>query len=63
MSWGMIAFRWNPRAPKYFLHFNVHCLGDLREILTFHGNYVDFGGADEQKEAKLGIVGAWGRSE
>ena len=31
-------------------------------MLTKHGDWVDLGGADEQKEAKEGTVEAWGRS-
>ncbi len=45
------------------LIYNAQCLTDLHEMLKGHGDWMDLGGADEQKEAKPGTVEAWGRSE
>ena len=32
-------------------------------MLKAHGEWMDLGGADEQKEARPGTVEAWGRSD
>ena len=45
------------------LLYDARCLNDLHAILKAHGDWMDLGGADEQKEAKSGTVEAWGRSE
>ncbi len=47
---------------KTVLHYDARCLGDLHEMLKSAGDWVDLGGADEQKPAKEGTVEAWGRS-
>ena len=44
------------------LHYNARCLQDLHEMLKAHGDWMELGGADEQKPAKEGTVEAWGRS-
>jgi hypothetical protein len=45
------------------LLYDARCLEDLHKMLKDHGDWMDLGGADEQKEAKLGTVEAWGRSD
>jgi hypothetical protein len=45
------------------LLYDARCLNDLHAMLKEHGDWMDLGGADEQKEAKPGTVEAWGRSE
>ena len=47
---------------KTVLHYDARCLADLHEMLKQHGDWVELGSADEQKEAKAGTVEAWGRS-
>ena len=44
------------------LLYDARCLNDLHAMLVEHGDWIDLGGADEQKEAKDGTVEAWGRS-
>ncbi len=44
------------------LLYDARCLEDLHAMLKAHGDWMDLGGADEQKEAKPGTVEAWGRS-
>jgi len=48
---------------KTVLLYDARCLTDLHETLKTHGDWMDLGAADEQKEAKEGTVEAWGRSE
>ena len=45
------------------LHYDYKCLNDLHSMLKVHGDWMELGSADEQKEAKEGTVEAWGRSE
>ena len=45
------------------LHYDARCIDDLHAMLTKAGDWVELGGADEQKPAKEGTVEAWGRSE
>jgi len=45
------------------LFYDYRCLDDLHTMLKEHGDWMDLGSADEQKEAKDGTVEAWGRSE
>jgi len=45
------------------LHYDARCIGDLHAMLQTAGDWVELGGADEQKPAKEGTVEAWGRSE
>jgi hypothetical protein len=47
---------------KTVLHYDARCLADLHAMLKAHGDWMDLGGADEQKPAKDGTVEAWGRS-
>lgn len=44
------------------LFYDARCIDDLHAMLAVHGDWMDLGGADEQKEAKPGTVEAWGRS-
>ncbi len=44
------------------LHYDARCIEDLYAMLKGAGDWVDLGGADEQKPAKDGTVEAWGRS-
>jgi len=45
------------------LFYDYRCLNDLHIMLIKHGDWMELGSADEQKEAKEGTVEAWGRSE
>lgn len=45
------------------LHYDARAIDDLHAMLKKHGDWMDLGGADEQKPAKEGTVEAWGRSE
>jgi hypothetical protein len=47
---------------KTVLLYDARCVDDLHAMLTKHGDWMDLGGADEQKPAKEGTVEAWGRS-
>lgn len=44
------------------LLYNARCIEDVPAMLKEHGDWMDLGGADEQKEAKPGTLEAWGRS-
>lgn len=44
------------------LLYNAKCVEDVPAMLKEHGDWMDLGGADEQKEAKPGTLEAWGRS-
>ena len=44
------------------LLYDAKCIDDLHAMLKSHGDWMDLGGADEQKEAKAGTVEAWGRA-
>lgn len=44
------------------IHY-ARCVEDSVAMLKAHGDWMDLGGADEQKEAKEGTFEAWGRSE
>ncbi len=48
---------------KTVLLYDIRCINDLHVMLKEHGDWMDLGGADEQKPAKEGTVEAWGRSE
>jgi hypothetical protein len=48
---------------KTVLHYDAQAIDDLHAMLKKHGDWMDLGGADEQKPAKEGTVEAWGRSE
>jgi hypothetical protein len=47
---------------KTVLLYDARCLEDLRSMLQAHGDWMELGSADEQKDAKPGTVEAWGRS-
>ena len=47
---------------KPVLLYDARCVADLHAMLKAHGDWMDLGGADEQKPAKEGTVEAWGRS-
>ncbi|MCR8630257.1 DUF6855 family protein [Paenibacillus radicis (ex Xue et al. 2023)] len=47
---------------KTVLHYDYRCIDDLYAKLKEHGDWVELGSADEQKQAKEGTVEAWGRS-
>ena len=47
---------------KTVLHYDARCIDDLHAMLKTHGDWMELGGADEQKPAKEGTVEAWGRS-
>ena len=47
---------------KTVLHYDARCISDLHAMLKAAGDWVELGGADEQKPAKEGTVEAWGRS-
>jgi hypothetical protein len=47
---------------KTVLLYDARCVDDLHAMLKAAGDWVELGGADEQKPAKEGTVEAWGRS-
>jgi len=47
---------------KTVLLYDLRCINDLHTMLKKHGDWMELGGADEQKPAKEGTVEAWGRS-
>lgn len=47
---------------KTVLLYDARCLDDLHGMLKAHGDWMELGSADEQKEAKPGTVEAWGRA-
>ncbi len=47
---------------KTTLHYDAGCIEDMYSMLKKAGDWVELGGADEQKTAKEGTVEAWGRS-
>jgi hypothetical protein len=50
------------RVGKTVLLYDARCLEDLHSMLIKHGDWMELGSADEQKDAKPGTVEAWGRS-
>ena len=48
---------------KTVLHYDARAIDDLHAMLKKHKDWMDLGGADEQKPAKEGTIEAWGRSE
>jgi hypothetical protein len=46
---------------KTVLYYDARCVDDLVRMLKKTGDWVELGGADEQKPAKAGTVEAWGR--
>jgi hypothetical protein len=47
---------------KTVLHYDLRAIADLHAMLKAHGDWMELGSADEQKEPKEGTVEAWGRS-
>jgi len=47
---------------KTVLLYDARCIADLKKMLDDHGDWIELGSADEQKDAKAGTVEAWGRS-
>ena len=47
---------------KTVLLYDARCIDDLHAMLKAAGDWVELGGADEQKPAKDETVEAWGRS-
>lgn len=45
------------------LLYDARCVDDAVAMLKARGDWMDLGGADEQKEAKAGTFEAWGRAE
>lgn len=43
------------------LFYDARAIDDLHAMLKAHGDWMDLGGADEQKDTKPGTVEAWGR--
>jgi len=50
------------QVGKTQLRYDLRCIDDLHAMLTAHGDWMELGGADEQKPAREGTVEAWGRS-
>jgi hypothetical protein len=44
------------------LKYHLRAIEDLHAMLKKHGDWMELGSADEQKDAKDGTVEAWGRS-
>jgi hypothetical protein len=47
---------------KTVLLYDARCIDDLHAMLKAAGDWVELGGADEQKPTKEGTVEAWARS-
>ena len=47
---------------KTVLHYDARCINDLDAMLKENGDWMELGGADEQKPAREGTVEAWARS-
>jgi len=45
------------------LSYDLRAIEDLHKMLKKHGDWIELGSADEQKEAKEGTVEAWARSK
>ncbi|HET9853058.1 MAG TPA: hypothetical protein VFP56_11215 [Candidatus Limnocylindrales bacterium] len=43
------------------LKYDARAIDDLHAMLKTHGDWMDLGAADEQKDTKPGTVEAWGR--
>jgi len=44
------------------LRYHLRAIEDLHQMLKQHGDWMELGNADEQKDAKPGTVEAWARS-
>lgn len=47
---------------KTTLLYDYDAIADLYQMLKSYGDWIDLGGADEQKPTKAGTVEDWGRS-
>ena len=47
---------------KTVLHYDARCVDHLHAMLKAAGDWVELGGADENKPSRDGTVEAWGRS-
>ena len=47
---------------KTVLFYDARCIDDLQAMLKTVGDWVELGGADEQKPTREGTVEAWSRS-
>lgn len=47
---------------KTVLYYDARCIDDAVAMLKQHGDWMDLGAADEQKDAKDNTFEAWGRS-
>jgi hypothetical protein len=45
------------------LKYDRRAIDDLHAMLKAHGDWMELGAADEQKDAKPGTVEAWGRDQ
>ena len=50
------------KVGSTILPYHQRCIEDSVAMLKAHGDFMELGAADEQKEAKPGTVEAWGRS-
>ncbi|MBI4940926.1 MAG: hypothetical protein HY830_09275 [Actinobacteria bacterium] len=50
------------RVGKTVLHYDRRCVDDLAAMLKAHGDWMELGSADEQKDARPGTVEARGRA-
>lgn len=50
------------QVGKTQLKYDLRAINDLHLMLKKHGDWMELGGADEQKPAADGTVEAWGRS-
>lgn len=48
---------------KTVLYYHINSISDLYTMLKEHGDWIELGSADEQKQAAEGTVEAWARSE
>ena len=47
---------------KTIMFYDVRCLDNLHAILRALGDWMELGSADDHKDTKPNIVGAWGRA-
>jgi hypothetical protein len=51
------------QVGKTTLRYHLRAIEDLHATLVEHGDWMELGAADEQKQAKPGTVEAWARDE
>ena len=49
------------KVGSTILKYDKRAIDDLHAMLKAHGDWMELGAADEQKDAKPGTVEAWGR--